>query len=152
MKISECVFVFGSNESGIMGKGAALTAKQLFGATSGQGIGRSGMSYAIPTKSTPYKTLPLDSIKKYIDEFLVIARKNSQITYLVTAVGTGLAGYSDVEMRNLFIGAPSNCIMPLKWRMWRTPYHKWENITAADMDRDVLEPLEVIPEGYFGVW
>ena len=43
------VFVFGSNEAGRHGKGAAKTARQ-WGASLGQAEGRQGATYAIPTK------------------------------------------------------------------------------------------------------
>ena len=44
------VFVFGSNKAGIHGAGAALVARNNFGAILGVGVGASGSSYAIPTK------------------------------------------------------------------------------------------------------
>lgn len=44
------VFVFGSNPEGRHGAGAAKVAREQFGAKYGCGNGRSGMSYAIPTK------------------------------------------------------------------------------------------------------
>ena len=44
------IFVFGSNESGIHGAGAAFLANKKFGAVYGEGIGLFGKSYAIPTK------------------------------------------------------------------------------------------------------
>ena len=39
------IFVFGSNLSGIHGKGAALTARQLYGAKLGQGCGLAGYKH-----------------------------------------------------------------------------------------------------------
>lgn len=57
------VFVFGSNLQGRHGKGAALAAVREYGATYGVGVGRQGMAYAIPTKSTPWVVLPLEEIK-----------------------------------------------------------------------------------------
>jgi hypothetical protein len=64
------VFVFGSNVAGRHGKGAALYALQHHGASYGQGVGPQGNSYAIPTKDENIRTLPLDRIKPFVDEFL----------------------------------------------------------------------------------
>lgn len=52
--------MFGSNRQGIHGKGSALEAKKHWRAIYGQGEGRQGNSYGIPTKETPYITLSLD--------------------------------------------------------------------------------------------
>jgi hypothetical protein len=106
------VFVFGSNEQGIHGKGAALTATKEHGAVRGQGVGLQGNSYAIPTKSTPYKTLDLPEIKKYVDDFLDFARKNPDTKFNLTAIGTGLAGYKPEQIAPFFADAPENVIKP----------------------------------------
>ena len=45
------IFVFGSNLAGNHGAGAALEAHKNWGAKLGVGIGLTGDSYAIPTKS-----------------------------------------------------------------------------------------------------
>ena len=45
------IFVFGSNLAGRHGKGAALDAKNKYGAIYGVGFGRTGNSYAIPQKT-----------------------------------------------------------------------------------------------------
>ena len=106
------VFVFGSNEQGIHGKGAALTATKEHGAVRGQGVGLQGNSYAIPTKSTPYKTLDLPEVKKYVDDFLDFARKNPDTKFNLTAIGTGLAGYKPEQIAPFFADAPENVIKP----------------------------------------
>ena len=64
------IFVFGSNLSGIHGAGAALYARKHYGAELSVGIGRTGDSYAIPTKDHKINTLSLDVIEKYVDEFI----------------------------------------------------------------------------------
>lgn len=68
------IFVFGSNLAGRHGKGAALYAYKHHGALYGQGVGRQGMSYAIPTKDSGLIALPLWAIKCYIDNFIVYAK------------------------------------------------------------------------------
>ena len=109
------IFVFGSNEKGIHGKGAAFDARLKHGAIYGQGVGLQGNSYAIPTKATPYITLPLTKIEAYVKDFLVFAAKNPHLTFNVTRLGCGLAGYKDVEIGPMFKGATKNCILPSGW-------------------------------------
>jgi hypothetical protein len=57
------VFVFGSNEAGIHGAGAARLAFEKFGAVWKIGVGHEGKTYAIPTKDYVIKTLDLIEIK-----------------------------------------------------------------------------------------
>lgn len=109
------IFVFGSNLAGIHGAGAAYHAFRRHGAIYGQGIGRQGDSYAIPTKDEYLKSLPLDAIKKHVDVFLEYASKRPKDLFLVTAIGTGLAGYKHTDMAPMFYGAPENCELPLAW-------------------------------------
>ena len=99
------VFVFGSNEAGIHGKGAALTAKQKFGAQQGRGIGAQGRSYALPTKSTPYATLSLEAIRKHVEDFIAYAKQHPSENFLVTRVGLGNAGLKISDIAPLFAAA-----------------------------------------------
>lgn len=114
------IFVFGSNTSGRHGKGAALFAFQNRGAIYGQGAGRQGHSYAIPTRAlltrTYLTTLPLVKIAAHVQDFLKYAHENPALRFEVTRIGCGLAGYTDREMAPLFKGAPSNCVMPREWK------------------------------------
>src|SRR4051812_33883116 len=103
------IFVFGSNEAGRHGKGAALTAFRRFGAKYGLGIGFHGQSYAIPTKDRNLDPLPLWRIKEYVEGFLQFARKHPELEFQVTRVGCGLAGYSDQDIAPFFTAAPQNC-------------------------------------------
>ena len=105
------IFVFGSNQAGRHGKGAALFARQHHGAIYGQGVGRQGNSYAIPTKDYQLKTLPVSQIKTYVDQFIRYAHQNPELRFNVTRIGCGLAGYTDSDIAPLFVKAPSNCIL-----------------------------------------
>ena len=60
------IFVFGSNQAGRHGKGAALYARQNHGVVYGVGEGITGNSYAIPTKDYNLRTRPLDSIRQSV--------------------------------------------------------------------------------------
>lgn len=110
------IFVFGSNLAGRHGRGAALHAREHHGAIYGQGVGRQGNSYAIPTKDERLKTLPIDEITRHVNAFLAYARAEPDDRFKVTAIGTGLAGYRHDEIAPLFRGAPSNCELPAEWR------------------------------------
>lgn len=111
------IFVFGSNLAGRHGRGAALYARQNHGAKYGVGVGRTGDSYAIPTKDAKIKTLPLTEIAKYVADFLDYAKEHQELTFKVTAIGTGLAGYTHEQIAPMFKGATINCKLPRDWQL-----------------------------------
>ena len=84
------IFVFGSNEAGRHGKGAALFAKKNHGAIYGQGWGLQGTSFAIPTKDAYLKVLPLDKIGAYMKAFLDFARSNPDMLSSLRRLELGL--------------------------------------------------------------
>ena len=110
------IFVFGSNLAGRHGAGAALHALRNCGAVYGQGVGRQGNSYAIPTKNRYIRTLPLATIEVFVKDFLAYAAIHKELRFFVTAIGTGLAGYSSEDIAPMFAGAPENCDLPEGWR------------------------------------
>lgn len=103
------IFVFGSNLAGRHGKGAALEAKKKYGAVYGQGWGRQGNSYAIPTKGYKLEVLPLKNIRCHVEQFLEYASRHQDCDFLVTNIGCGLAGYLPEQIAPMFKGAPPNC-------------------------------------------
>lgn len=109
------IFVFGSNLRGRHGAGAALHAAQHHSAKEGVGIGPTGTAYAIPTKDMFIQTLPLHSIKPHVDTFIRYARDNPHLRFQVTAIGTGLAGYTHSDIAPMFRDAPDNCDLPIEW-------------------------------------
>ena len=104
------IFVFGSNEAGRHGRGAAFTAKK-WGARYGIGVGLSGQTYAIPTKDRNIKTLPLRKIKEYVETFLEFAKSKPELTFLVTNIGCGLAGYKESDIAPMFKNSTDNVIL-----------------------------------------
>ncbi|MDR2292138.1 MAG: hypothetical protein LBE11_01520 [Prevotellaceae bacterium] len=90
------IFVFGSNISGFHGSGAARLAMK-WGAVLGQGVGLHGQTYAIPTM---FGTTA--EIKPYVDEFLIFARINRELKFLVTEIGCGIAGFTPKDIAPLF--------------------------------------------------
>jgi hypothetical protein len=111
------IFVFGSNLAGRHGKGAALVARQKHGAIYGQGAGRQGGSYAIPTKDAKLRTLPLVTIKVYVDHFIAYAKDHPNLIFNLTAIGCGLAGYKPVDISPMFQNAPSNVVRPPEFKL-----------------------------------
>ena len=106
------IFVFGSNLLGMHAGGAARAAYHKFGAVMGQGVGLQGQSYAIPTMQGGVET-----IKPYVDEFIDFARQHTELTFLVTRIGCGIAGFRDEEIAPLFTEAHqmSNVVLPPNW-------------------------------------
>ena len=103
------IFVFGSNLAGAHGGGAARLAYKRFGAVWGEGVGMHGQTYAIPTMQGGVET-----IKPYVDAFIRFAKAHSQLTFLVTRIGCGIAGFRDEEIAPLFTDAINveNIILP----------------------------------------
>ena len=98
-----CIFVFGSNLAGRHGKGAALDAVKLFGAQYGVGLGIAGKSFAIPTKDAFLRTLDVVTINHYIQVFKTFVEANPHLTFYLTPIGCGLAGYSAADIAPLFL-------------------------------------------------
>lgn len=112
------VFVFGSNESGRHGKGAAKTALR-WGANYGQAEGLQGRTYGIPTKTADVrKTLDLSKIKLYVDRFIDFAKITPEMTFLVTEIGCGLAGLKHKDVAKLFKEAIEIENIHLPARFW----------------------------------
>jgi hypothetical protein len=111
------IFVFGSNQGGRHGRGAAKTALG-WGAIWGQGYGQQGKTYGIPTKDAAIKrTLSINEIKLYVDDFIHYATGRPELTFLVTEIGCGLAGYKPKDIAPLFQKAKDiqNIYLPAKF-------------------------------------
>jgi len=111
------IFVFGSNESGRHGKGAAKTALK-WGAKYSQAEGLQGKTYGIPTVNASIsKSLTVDRIKIYVDRFLLFAKARQDLHFLVTEIGCGLAGLTPKQIAPLFKGAleMQNVSLPSKF-------------------------------------
>lgn len=106
---SNQIFVYGSNLMGFHGGGAAKVAMNYFGAVWGQGVGLQGQSYAIPTMQGGVET-----IKPYVDDFISFAKNNPDLTFFVTRIGCGIAGFRAKEIAPLFAEAidVDNIILP----------------------------------------
>lgn len=112
------VFVFGSNLAGRHGKGAALFARNNWGAEYGVGEGMAGNSYALPTKDEKLRVRSLQEIQKSIETLVLLASatENTHV-FLVTPVGCGLAGYKREQILKLFRRGyePPNIVYTKEW-------------------------------------
>lgn len=115
--MKDLVFVFGSNFAGRHGKGAALTAKNEWGAQYGVGEGRTGNAYALPTKDENIQPRSLESIHESLNRFLDYAATEPYTYFMLTAVGTGLAGYTvEQVLSGIDINAvPMNVLFTPTW-------------------------------------
>ena len=84
------VFVFGSNEQGYHNGGAAYVAYKEFGAQMGVPFGPQGQSFAIPTVGS---TIGPHEIALGFHRLVEYAQTHPEMTFLVTALGCGSAGY-----------------------------------------------------------
>lgn len=91
------VFVFGSNLAGMHGGGAARVARLRFGAVMGNGVGMQGRSYAIPTMQGGTET-----IRPYVNDFITYAKEHPELTFIVTPIGCGIAGFEPEDIAPLF--------------------------------------------------
>lgn len=132
----QAIFVFGSNLAGRHGKGAAKAAVG-WGAVYGQGVGAAGRTYAIPTKDGNLKVRSLQEIQASVNTFIDFARSQPERLFLVTEIGTGLAGYTHKEIAELFpeYGCiPSNVCLPYKFREHMKFYMQGKYEVSADCE------------------
>ena len=105
------IFVFGSNLGGKHGGGAARQALESFGAYYSKGVGRQRQSYAIPTLDSNLERLPLEIISLYLWDFDDYAQTHPELEFLLTKIGTGIAGFTPQEMESIMPNFPSNVII-----------------------------------------
>ena len=108
------IFVFGSNLAGFHGGGAAYIANAKFGAAWGVGVGPTGQCYAIPTMQGGVET-----IKPYVDDFIIYAKEHPGQKFLVTRIGCGIAGFTDDEIAPLFAEATKLLNVSLPETFWK---------------------------------
>ena len=110
------VFVFGSNVQGEHVGGAAFFAWKTLGAEMGQGFGLCKQTYAIPTcirltrvqkggvfgerYTEPFESV--EQIKPYVEVFINDAERFNNLTFYVTKIGCGIAGFNVSEIAELF--------------------------------------------------
>ena len=110
------IFVFGSNQAGVHGAGAARYAYDKLGAKWGVGEGLTGQSYALPTKDKSIRTRPLEDIQESVVKFLCTVKEHPDDTFVLTPVGCGLAGLNIQQIAGLFPKVlPINLTLHTSW-------------------------------------
>lgn len=100
--------------------GADRIALEKFSAVYGQGRGLQGRSYAIPTM-----TGSLAAIAHEVDEFIMFADSHPDLTFLVTSIGCGIAGWRDEDIALLFARAYSLPNVYLPAEFWKVLSYKY---------------------------
>jgi hypothetical protein len=114
------IFVFGSNEAGKHGAGAARYAADNYGAVPAQGFGLQGESFGLPTCALPVGRpgweMPFEKFQDYVRLFLCYALLHPELEFQVTQVGCGYVGKTAADVAPLFATAPSNCLFDEAWK------------------------------------
>jgi hypothetical protein len=111
------VFVYGTNQYARHIGGAAASAIRFFGAMFGEcPAGLLGSSYGIITTSFNSTPITIDTIKRQVEVLYDFAQLRPELTFYVTKIGTGLAGFPLEEIANIFrdlsLTKPVNIILP----------------------------------------
>lgn len=109
-------FVFGSNLAGNHAGGAARQANEQFEAEIGIGEGLTGKCYAFPTLDENFQRLSYEQLVQSRDVFYRCTKAHPDLEFLMTPVGTGIAGYRTEVMKSLFSHPPENVVLPEDWR------------------------------------
>ena len=120
------IFVYGSNSKGIHGKGAALTAKNMFGAVNGK-TGYYGQSYGINTVKEigrGPRQYSIDELSNNILEFLEFASSRPEDIFFLTMIGCGLAGYEESEIFKILIKNNAHIVANIMYESleWHTRF------------------------------
>ena len=114
------VFVYGSNQYANHAGGAAKIAAEKFGAINGVApTGLCGQSYGIITTSFNDVPVQLSHIITQIMALYSFAKLRPDLTFFVTKIGTGIAGFTIQQMADAFNVAadikPNNIILPIEF-------------------------------------
>lgn len=114
------IFVYGANTQGRHGKGAAKDAVEKYGAQYGK-VGLVGNSYGVITKELRpgFPKINLEFIKSEVDKLIDVCYDNPELEFVCTPFGTGLAGFTHEQMKEIFaqyLFLPDNLILPEEWK------------------------------------
>lgn len=126
------VFVFGSNRNGDHYGGAAHVAYERFGAQWGVGEGLTGRSYALPTLDESMSRVSPDDLEESFRKLIACAEAHPDLTFLLTKVGCGIAGWSVDEVGDALWRAAKgyfaaeapqlrNIVLPREFASWFEP-------------------------------
>lgn len=122
------ILAFGSNDEGLHYGGAAKIAFENFGAKWGIGEGMQGQTYAVPVLEVMNEnmhTIPEIKLIQKICKFLEFVKLNPELTFYLTKIGCGIAGYPVKYMNLIFNKSlkeafdsklPNNLIIPKEFK------------------------------------
>jgi hypothetical protein len=110
------IFVFGSNLDGFHDGGAARFAAERCGAVRGVGEGLIGSSYAIPTLGSNFSAIHIEDVGAAITRFMDFAARRMDMTFKVTRIGCGIAGYHNGDIAPMFNPVLPNCLFDEAWK------------------------------------
>lgn len=102
------VFVAGTNMRGNHGAGAAKQAHEHFGLDWGIGEGLCHKTYAFPTLDEDMQRYSHVMMTRHRSAFYRCAKAHPELTFLLTKVGCGIAGYELEYIEDLFSDLPDN--------------------------------------------
>lgn len=94
--------------------GAARLAVEKFGAIMGKAKGIQGQSYAIPTLDKDMQKVTEEELLVFLENFRNYANEHPEKEFLLTAIGTGIAGFDASYMAYMVLRAnlPDNVTLP----------------------------------------
>ena len=95
------IFVFGSNLLGHHMGGAARTAHCVFNAEMGVAEGLTGQAYALPTLGEDMRRVAPEALRASLERLLRFALEHPKLTFYLTEVGCGIAGWPVETVREL---------------------------------------------------
>ena len=92
----------------------------VYGVGRGYQVGKEGASYGIDTIKFPgqKRSTPLSDIQQQLEDLAAFAHSHPEMIFLVTKIGSALAGYTVDEMRSVFVKVttfPDNVILPIEY-------------------------------------
>lgn len=125
------IFVFGSNLNGAHMGGAARMAHSRFGAIWGKGEGLMGRSYAFPTLDQQMQRVAQGAFRESFRLFLHCVMEHPQLTFYLTKIGCGIAGWKESEVRQML------------WETWAAMQNpKQPNTEANTLPSNLIIPRE----------
>lgn len=109
------ILIVGTNKNGFHYGGAAAQAYKDFRLEWGVAEGKSGQSYAFPTLNENMQQVTVTELETSRDKLYQYAQANPELEFILTPVGTGLAGFSLETIESIFDTLPHNIIKSNNW-------------------------------------
>jgi len=113
------VFVYGSNQFAQHGAGSAKAALKFGAIYKDVPMGLCGQSYGIVTKSFTDTPVSIEFITFQVQALYYFALLRQDLTFLVTKIGTALAGFTIEEIAAVFKTCmpfkPTNIVLPVEF-------------------------------------